>query len=143
MKPETEIGYGDYEVCIGDVVEYRAANSSISLNDWQVIGGTLLEGSNVIVAIVQWNTPGIGSIELIKTNEFGCVGREIKEVIVHSLPTASISGSNNACENNISSYYTENSTGLTNIWTADGGAINGDNSADAIDVLWEDVGTAN
>ncbi len=141
--PVVDISWGDYDVCQGETVRYSAASSTISIYYWEVQGGIILGESNLKDVDVQWNSAGLGYIELRKSNQFGCVGSEKKEVIVNPRPQANIIGNNTGFSGKKSTYHTEYVDSLSYQWHIDNGSIKGDSILDSLVILWGDKGQAN
>jgi hypothetical protein len=137
--PLTQISWGKYDVCLNEIVEYTAAASTMSLTEWVVEGGVLLN-SDYGSATVQWNSVGNGIIHLIKTNEWGCVGKDIRIVVVNPIPDAGIIGPA-AVLSGKSYLYRSEQNDLTGCrWSAKGGVIQGNASNDSVMILWGEEG---
>ena len=138
FAPETIISWGKYEVCAGEVVEYTPAPSSVATNSWSVQGGTIIY-SDASKARVRWNSAGEGWIEMQKTNEFGCVGKDKRTVTVNPSPVAQISGSNNVYSGKKMLYKSMTEPGSSTRWHMRGGTSQ-DSTADSVFITWGQPG---
>lgn len=140
VAPVAKINAGTANVCIADVAVYYAASGSTALNEWEVMGGVLVKGTDVAKAVVMWTQQGKSYLVLKKTNEWGCVGTDTFFVNVNPVPFAQIYGQNTVVENKISKFYAESITDASNKWSVLGGVFQGDFSKDTISVLWGEKG---
>ncbi len=138
-SPATEIGYGEYEVCVGQVVEYRSATGQIATDNWLVQGGTILY-SDAAKARVRWDFAGDGWIEMQKTNEFGCIGKDKRDVLVNPVPIAQIYGNSTAYSGKRTLYKSLVEPGTGNWWQVRGGTKQ-DSTADSVFITWGKEGT--
>ncbi|MFH1050528.1 MAG: SBBP repeat-containing protein [bacterium] len=139
FPPVTEIGYGKYEVCVGEIVEYISAGGSVATDNWVVQGGTVLS-SDGSKARVRWNYAGNGWIEMQKTSEFGCVGKDKRDVIVNPIPTAQIYGNSNAYSGKRTLYKSMVEAGTGSWWQVIGGTTQ-DSTSDSVYITWGQPGT--
>ncbi|RYZ54062.1 MAG: hypothetical protein EOP49_05945, partial [Sphingobacteriales bacterium] len=86
----TQSGYSDYE--------------------WNVTGGTITSGGGLTdnFVVVDWNVAGTGTVSVNFSNMFGCTAAapSVRNVLVRALPTATVSGSAQVCQDAASPFIT-------------------------------------
>ncbi|MGE5318502.1 MAG: hypothetical protein ACM3ME_10945, partial [Chloroflexota bacterium] len=136
---------GDNAVCVGDAGVAYITESGMSDYVWDVIGGTIISGGTMTsnTATITWNTAGAGTVSVGYTNGNGCtsLNATIYNVTVNSLPIPVLSGVNNVCINEASTYTTE--SGMSNYnWSVSGGLITagGTSTSNTVTVFWDTPG---
>ncbi len=93
---------GTTETCLNEVGNYLT-DPGQSNYIWTVTGGTISAGgtSTDNTASITWTTAGTGSVSINYTDPGGCIAASSVSlpVLVHTLPTATISGSTSVCQN--------------------------------------------
>lgn len=88
-------------VCVNTTgVIYKVTGTTGSTYNWIITGGTVASGQTTDSITVNWNsTAGAGSVFVVETNTFGCLGDTIKlNVVKLAVPTATISGVDTVCQ---------------------------------------------
>lgn len=113
------------QVCINDTTTYFTVTPTGGNYTWTVTGGTILSGQGTDSIRIQWSGAGLGTIDVVDTNTFGCAGNvQSASVIVNPLPVApTISGSVNVCENSITTYFVNPNAGSLYYWNLTGGTF--------------------
>jgi|GEM_PF-5231342 len=139
FAPETIILTGKYDVCVDEVVEYIPAPGMVAVSGWLCQGGTILY-SDASKARVRWNLAGSGWIEMQKTSEYNCIGKDRKTVTVRPTPVAQIIGNNTAFSGKRTLYKAMTESGTACRWQVSGGAMQ-DSTADSCYVTWGQPGS--
>lgn len=73
-KPETSFIVGPTSVCAPDTnnIVYSVSGFANSVFNWNISEGRILSGQGTNSIIVSWNTPGVQTLSVIETTEFGC-----------------------------------------------------------------------
>ena len=124
--------------CVGDVVTYNTPNNTGATYSWSINGlGSFVGDSTSNSVQVQWNTVGVGTIQVTETIN-GCEGvSTLENINVQEIPAPVINGSGMACAGDTTAYsVTTVVAGRSYIWTAVGGTIVGSNTASNINVNW-------
>jgi len=138
--PLTQIISGTSRACLAGIYTYRAGSSTVVPSVWNVFGGSLLSNSDNSTAYVLWSQLGKGWVELTKTNEYGCIGRDTFFVDVFPVPYASFNGLQTVVENSTTVYNANYEDNLIYNWEVSGGEIIKD-FGDSIRVKWGVKGT--
>jgi hypothetical protein len=94
-------------VCSGSTgVNYSVTNTPGSTYYWVVNGGTQASGGNTNSITVNWNaSSGTDTLKVVEMNSSGCYGDTVKLAVYRMpVPTATISGADTICYNNVSSF---------------------------------------
>jgi len=132
-------------VCAGSPVTFTT-ESGMSNYQWTANDGiTVADGiSTSNSATVLWKNPGAYQLTVNYTNSNGCSASSplIKEIDVLSVPTPSITGSQNLCANNSSIQYLTQPGKLNYTWMVVGGHITsgGTSTSNSATVVWENNG---
>lgn len=138
--PLTQIIAGQSKACIAEIAEYTAASSSVVPSNWNVYGGSLLPNSNNNTAYVLWTQLGKGWVELTKTNQFGCIGKDTFFVQIYPVPYATFTGPQTVVENSSTAYKANSEENLRFHWNVTGGNITQEHG-DSIIVKWGKKGS--
>ena len=136
---------GPTVVCPNSVgVEYFAQGSSNnSTFTWSVLGGVVAQGDGTSTISVDWAEEGIGEVEVIEINKFGCSSEPIALSVAKSytLSVASITGPAEICEFDLGvAYNVVASNGSVYDWTILGGQQSAGDSSENIAVDWKNAG---
>ena len=115
LQAQTSITNPD-SVCVSSTELYRVDSVLGSSYTWQVMagGGGVLDGQTTAHISVLWNSlPGIDSIEVIETNEFGCDGNP-NYLVVHKIaePTIALNFTDTTCCRGSSLKFVSNYSGI-------------------------------
>ncbi len=110
---------------------------------WQVTGGTIVGTTNTNTITVAWGLPGIGTIQVTQTSNFGCDSTVnfIGGVTILRTPAPVISGPDSTCQNKQYVYSVPSIPGDTYAWQVTGGTIVGATNTNTITVAWGLPGT--
>ncbi len=93
---------GTTEICMNEDGNYLT-DPGQSNYSWTITGGTISAGgtSTDNTATVNWTTAGTGTVSINYTDPGGCIAASSVSmpVLVHTLPTATITGSTSVCQN--------------------------------------------
>ncbi|MCX6285996.1 MAG: hypothetical protein NTY96_02645 [Bacteroidetes bacterium] len=133
---------GPSVACAGTTLVYSTQNAMSGYN-WAVsAGGTILSGQGSQTVSVKWNQAGTGTVSVNYANSSGCYATNpcVYNVVVHSSPTPTITGSGSLCLNSTATYITE--SGMNNCsWTVSpGGTIISGNGSASVLVNWVSSG---
>ena len=70
--PVTNPISGPAQVCINDTSSYFTVSPSGGNYTWTISGGTILSGQGTDSIRIQWSAVGLGTIDVVDTNAFGC-----------------------------------------------------------------------
>ena len=117
---------GSNSVCVNATSIEYTTQIGMTNYQWTVpSGGTIVGSSTNYNVFVNWNTIGSHNVEVIYTSVNGCDANApvSYNVTVNSLPTPSLSGSFELCNNSTGNVYTTE-PGMSNYsWTVTGGTI--------------------
>lgn len=68
---------GPTKVTVNDTETYSVTGSANSTFSWTITGGTQINGSNSDQIDVKWTTAGQGKVEVVETEDNGCVGNSV------------------------------------------------------------------
>ncbi len=110
---------------------------------WQVTGGTIVGATNTNTITVAWGLPGLGTVEVTQTSNFGCDSTVnfIGGVTILRTPAPVISGPDSTCQNKQYVYSTPAVAGDTYAWQVTGGTIVSATNTNTITVAWGLPGT--
>lgn len=114
-----------------------------STYDWTITGGTQTSGGNSSSITVDWGNEGLGSINVVETDKFGCVSPEVTLDVdkTYDLGELDLLGPINVCEFDQGvEYEVGASNGSIFRWTISGGAQQSGDSSQAITVDWGPTG---
>lgn len=104
---------------------------------WDIMGGTIVNGQNSASPAITWDEEGTGVITMTETNEFGCSNTTTYEVLVNAAPAPAIDGSAVVCANSEQIVYTSPMVeGNTYEWLAEGGEIIAGANTNEVSVNW-------
>ena len=108
---------------------------------WEVTGGTIIDGLNTSSPTIMWEEAGTGVITMMETTEFGCSVTTTFEVVVNAVPAPVIDGSERVCANSEPIIYASTLIeGNTYEWVAVGGEIVDGANANEVSVNWGENG---
>lgn len=116
---------------------YTTSGSAGSTFTWTVTGGTIASGQGNDTIFVDWGSAGGGTVTVVETNSFGCVGAPVVlNITINPLPnTSAITGPDTVCAGSSAIYSVTNVAGSTYNWTVTGGLpLTGTGSS--INVTW-------
>ncbi|MBK7570888.1 MAG: gliding motility-associated C-terminal domain-containing protein [Bacteroidetes bacterium] len=121
--PVTNPISGPAQVCINDTSSYYSVTPSGGNYTWTIAGGTILSGQGTDSIRIQWSAVGLGTIDVVDTNAFGCAGNvQNVSVIINPLPVApTITGPISVCEGTTMSYAVTPTAGSLYYWDITGG----------------------
>lgn len=141
--PNTSAITGANSVCAFDLASgYSVVNTPGATYTWTVSGGVLSSGQGTNIITVDWGTTGAGSVQVVESFGTGCSGTPVTiSVTINGTPTTSgITGPNQVCENDVSSYSVTNTPGSLYAWTITGGTQSSGGTSSAITVDWGTAG---
>lgn len=110
---------------------------------WVATGGIITSGQNTAAITIDWDSAGVGFVEVFDTNSFNCPGppSNLTVTINPNPDSLFITGPDTVCENDVATYLVNPTAGSTYLWNVNGGiALNGLNNPN-IDVQWGVSGT--
>ncbi|TAG40343.1 MAG: hypothetical protein EAZ31_08505, partial [Cytophagia bacterium] len=143
-------------VCENTQATYSVSFSASSTYSWSVVGGTIagstlgsgsfIPGNNTGNSVViSWGAAGVSrSISVTQSNP--CLGNDTRSINIRSVPSLSITGNTNVCQNqnnvtySVSNSLLPNSIGNNFQWIVTGGAIIGSSTSNSIVVNWGNAG---
>jgi gliding motility-associated-like protein len=132
---------GNTNICSENFEFYNITPQPGHTYSWAVTGGSLLSRSDSVGALVNWGAPGLGSVRIVQTNQYGCDSSYTLPVTIRQGPVRLINGPDTVCVDNQYNYITANSqAGDVYIWSVVGGTIQGPNNTSQVSVLWNTVG---
>ncbi len=145
--PHTDSIYGSKSVCPHiRGVSYNAVNGlHSSTYDWFIDGGTIVSGNGTDTIIVDWGGVGTGTIKVVETSKWGCIGdtTSISVIKNHVLQGFKPVGKDSMCEFTFGIPYTVVKTnGSEYFWNTVGGTIIQDDTTNNIVVDWDKFGAA-
>ncbi|UII20415.1 gliding motility-associated C-terminal domain-containing protein [Fulvivirga ligni] len=144
--PATPSLAGDTEVCANAVGSTYTTDAGQTNYGWNVIGGTITGGGTVTdnTVTVDWGSTGPGSVEVNYEDANGCSAATsaLLSVTINSLPTPTITGDFDVCENESNVNYTTEAGQTNYVWTVTGGTIvsGGTATDDNVSVDWGAAG---
>ena len=128
---------GPESVCQFQAETVYTAGTETNEYQWEVTGGTIVDGQNTFSPTITWDEAGTGVITLTETNEFGCLESTTYEVMVNALPTPAIDGNERVCANSEQIIYASPLVeGNLYEWMAEGGEIFAGATANEVGVNW-------
>ena len=132
---------GPDTICENSSAVYSVPNTSGSVYNWSIAGGTIDAGQGSNAVTVTWLTPPGGTITVTQTDTNGCTGpAAVMNVVINPAPNLSgINGTNLVCENDTGQIYDVNppTPGSYYLWSVTGGTITSPNdSTSSITVDW-------
>ena len=132
---------GPESVCHYQAETIYTAGTETNEYQWEVTGGTIVDGQNTSILNIMWDEAGTGVITMTETNEFGCSESTTYEVLVNAAPTPAIDGSDRVCANSEQITYTSPVVeGNTYEWVVEGGEIITGANTNEISVNWAENG---
>lgn len=139
-KPIVDTIIGRRNVCPGSNNNiYRVVRQTGVNYIWVVQGGIINGASNLDSVLVNWINPGVGSVKVVGTNQFGCISDtlSIEINITTNLNTPIPTGPNQVCEFSPGVIYAvapNNNSSYT--WEVTGGVIISGQGTNQIVVDW-------
>jgi len=132
---------GDVIVCTEHTYRY-STEAGASNYDWQIVGGTITPTANPHEIDVIWNAIGAQSLS-VNYDVAGCPASAptVLNVTVSAVPTPSIVGNTDVCENSTETYEA-NTLGLgagQYTWLIQGGTPTGALDEESVEVVWDGV----
>lgn len=134
----TPIISGSNSVCANVTSAYQTNNNVGSAYNWAVTGGFINTGQNTHQITVTWGIAGVGTVVVTETSNKGCITTSSTyNVTKNPLPSPTITGSPNVCENRIGEIYSViNNVGSSYVWNVIGGVIASGQGSNSISVSW-------
>ncbi len=134
---------GNSTVCANAIGQtYSVASSGNNFN-WVVTGGSITAGQGTNQITVTWGASVTGNVQVTETiGGTGCNTTVNQAITINPLPTPSIAGLNQVCENASQVYSVANSGNNFN-WVVTGGTITAGQGSSQITVIWGASGTGN
>ncbi len=133
---------GPLQVCEFDGPFTYSTGTAGPTYNWQVTGGTILNGQGTNSISVAWGNTGTGSIDLLETNGFGCDSSNSITVTILPKPTPTITGPTTVCERTDDHVYTApNVPGSSYNWGITGGWVVSGQGTPTLTVNWGNNGT--
>ncbi len=141
--PVASVTSGETSVCLDESGLQYTTQSGMSNYAWTITGGTITAGSTTNTITVTWDQVGAQEITVTYEDGNSCSPATpgAYSVTVNDLPTPTITGATEVCENESGvTYYTE--SGKSNYtWTITGGTIVSGAGTYQISVDWGASGT--
>lgn len=132
---------GEANTCSNCTFNYSSNSTGDITNQWQAQGGTIEGSSTNNTVNVKWGIPGNGKVTLVQTNSTtGCKDSTSIDITIGDKPSLSITGAANSCENSVETYSTSDISGAVNLWTVQGGNINGPDNEKSVKIQWGKAG---
>ncbi|MEM9328462.1 MAG: hypothetical protein AAGA85_22530, partial [Bacteroidota bacterium] len=124
--PVTSAISGVTDVCNGDTQTYSVTNNAGNTYAWTITGGTQVSGLNTNSIDVLWDTPGVGTVQVVESGGNcgpGTPGEAVTlDVDVNPLPTSVITGTTSlATDTQDEPYNVTLTPGYTYLWSLSGG----------------------
>jgi len=97
-------------ICQEGITTYSVKREVGSKYKWAISGGDILLNTDSPIVSVKWVTPGVGTLEIFKTNSFNCSNNGVKNVNVYPNPLPNIFVGSKLC---IDSAYILNDSTIT------------------------------
>ena len=131
---------GNYSPCASSNQTYITTDNGTTFQ-WEVSGGTIIGSNNNNSVNILWGSGSSGIVRLIETmNTTGCKDSTIKSIKINPLPQFPITGNNNVCLNQLSSYTCTDLSDISYSWQVTNGQIVMGNNTHTILVKWNNVG---
>jgi gliding motility-associated-like protein len=132
--------YGPQSVCPNsEDITYSSIGLSGSSYNWTITGGNQVSGGNSNQIDITWGNEGLGFIDVIETDKFGCVSDPIRYVVrkTYDLEGVIPVGEASVCEFDADvPYYVVEATGSIYRWNVSGGSqVSGDSTSN-ITITW-------
>jgi hypothetical protein len=129
---------GEAFVCAGQTSVIYTTQSDMSNYSWSVSGGTITAGLHTNEITVTWGTGSSGTVSVNYTDANGCTAAVVTNysVTINVLPTPTISGLDNVCQNASGVTYTTQGSMSSYNWTVTGGTITAGAGTNVITVTW-------
>jgi hypothetical protein len=127
--------FPDSVICADDWVTLTAA-AGLARYIWTTPSGTVDTSAHQLTV----NEPGIYSVTVISAVGCSASSRPLN-ITVLPVPEVLIEGPVSICRDGIGSYSVRGLTGVTYRWSATGGTMVSDSTADSVDVRWTSAGT--
>ena len=132
---------GSVNICSENFEYYTVTAQAGHTYKWSVIGGALMSPVDSVAARINWGAPGLGSVTIVQTNQYGCDSAFALPVTIRQGPVRLVVGPDTACVDNQYIYTASNAQGGdTYLWTVTGGTIQGANNAAQVNVVWNSIG---
>lgn len=134
---------GPTPVCTEDVSTYSVTAVAGHSYNWSISGGgTILSSTNSSTLTVEWNTPGVWTVNITQENATGnCTATAALSVTVDQTPTQTeINGDATVCYGSTENYNVANVAGQSYVWTVTGGNIISGAGTNSINVQWTAIG---
>jgi gliding motility-associated-like protein len=126
---------GDTNICERNMRQYYTNSTNNATYNWNVVNGSVVSASDTVITI-NWPTSGLGLIQLVKTNQFGCDTSAALPTVILPRPQPFINGANEVCRYKNSTYTTQSRPQHTYKWFVNGGAIMGTDTDTLFRVNW-------
>ena len=128
-------------VCQYDFAEYTADPTVGDSISWTIYGGTITTTNNYNRITVQWDTTGVGIVQMYRSSIlYGCDTTVYDTIAVLPSPTPVIAGPDSACEFETVTYTLTANATQTFTWSVNGGSIVSGQSTNSVDVFWNSYG---
>jgi len=133
---------GPLSVCENQQFIYLTQNNGSYFN-WMVNGGYIINISAAAdSASIQWTNAGAAAITLMEIDTNGCINSTNVPVIVQPRPHPAIAGNHTGCVSQLKNNYSCGSqSGVSYLWSSNGGAITNGNGTANISIQWTTPGT--
>lgn len=120
---------------------YTAATTN-NTYQWEVAGGTIVDGAQSASVNVTWDEPGVGILSMNETTEYGCQASTAFEVMVTPAPMPVITGDEVVCANSTGLIYTSPEVeGHSYEWVVTGGELIEGAATNSVTVNWHENGS--
>ena len=114
---------GKSSVCKGEALNYSTKLNAGNTYKWNLSGGSIVAGQNTNALSVNWQTAGVGYVEVIETNASTCKDTVKYNVTINDRPTAAFNINGGACKGSATSFKDASTGATTYEWLfGDGGA---------------------
>ena len=138
----TPVISGRDTVCEFDLGEaYSVVDVPGSTYAWAISGGSITSGAGTNAITVDWNSAGLGTLNLTQTSSTGCDSSIAVNIIIHPRPNPVITGISPVCEFTGGHVYSIPSVGGESYaWSVTGGTIESGAGTNSIAVYWGNAG---
>ncbi len=135
-KPVHATLSGPTHVCSSYVTRYTSPSDAVISYAWSAVGGSVQGPSNDSTVSIQWSGDATQRVQLIQTNTVsGCSDTALLDVQPY-LPTMQVQGDTIICSQ-LQHSYALSIPDVTLRWSVTNGTIQGSDSANSVQVLWD------
>ncbi len=134
---------GNALVCPGDTVTYNAQGPANNTFQWNVQGGTVVNGTVQGSVQIAWENPGNFPLQVNESSGFGCATSGLINVQVREKPQSAFSGNMFGCPNQSMTFIAAQNPNYTYLWSHSNGQAAGPLNTNQLTLTWNDLATSN